>query len=300
MKSKREKREKDGIKDGKNVKKIKAGPLFSALIILLGAAVFLYPTISNMLAQVNHVKIIEEYDEDVGKKDEEEVAEQWKKAKEYNEHIGESVYSQDPFDKEKGYVLSKEYKNVLNVSKAMAYIEIPKIDVKLPIYHGSSTEVLEKGVGHLESSSLPIGSSTGHCILTGHRGLPSAQLFTALDEMKKGDKFYIHVLDKTLCYEVDKISVILPSELQNLTIEEGKDYVTLVTCTPYGVNTHRLLVRGERCAYTPEDAEQAAGSFNSHETLLLMILGAFTGLLIFFILLIIRKLREDERKRHAK
>jgi sortase A len=128
----------------------------------------------------------------------------------------------------------------------MGYIDIEKIGVELPIYHGVDEGVLKIGVGHLEGSSLPVGGENTHCILTGHRGLPSAKLFTDLDEMKIGDKFTVTVLDRVLTYEVDQIKVVLPEDTSELTIREGKDYCTLVTCTPYGINTHRLLIRGVR------------------------------------------------------
>lgn len=155
-------------------------------------------------------------------------------------------------------MLPDNYQDVLNVDGdgVMGYIEIPKIDVSLPIYHGTSEEALEKGAGHLDVTALPIGGEGNHSVISAHRGLPSAELFTRLDEMEKGDEFYIHVLDKTLAYEVDQIEVILPEELALLQPEDGKDLVTLLTCTPYAVNTHRLLVRGTRIPYVEEEAQE--------------------------------------------
>ncbi len=153
-------------------------------------------------------------------------------------------------------MLPDNYEEVLNISGdgVMGYVEIPKINVYLPIYHGTGEDVLEKGAGHLEMTALPIGGENRHPVISAHRGLPSAELFTRLDEMETGDQFYIHVLDRTLAYEVDQIEVIEPEELSLLQPEEDKDLVTLLTCTPYAVNTHRLLVRGIRIPYT-EDLE---------------------------------------------
>lgn len=152
-------------------------------------------------------------------------------------------------------MLPDNYQEVLNVNGdgVMGYIEIPKIGVYLPIYHGTSEETLQKGAGHLEATALPVGGLNRHPVISAHRGLPSAELFTRLDEMKIGDIFYIHVLDRTLAYQVDQIETIVPEDLAFLRAEEGKDLVTLLTCTPYAVNTHRLLVRGERIPYE-EDA----------------------------------------------
>ena len=148
-------------------------------------------------------------------------------------------------------MLPDNYEEVLNLNGdgVMGYLEIPRIDVELPIYHGTSEEVLEKGAGHLEATALPIGGKNRHPVISAHRGLPSAELFTRLDEMEIGDWFYLSVLDETLAYEVDKITVIEPEELEFLTPEENRDLLTLLTCTPYGVNTHRLLVRGTRVPY---------------------------------------------------
>ena len=157
----------------------------------------------------------------------------------------------DPFVIGSGYALPENYKEVLNVSDdgVMGYVEIPKISVYLPIYHGTSDEVLEKGVGHIQNTSVPIGGNSTHSILTGHTGLPNAELFTRLDELGIDDIFYIHVLGDVLTYKVFETKVILPDKIDELRILNGKDYVTLVTCTPYGVNSHRLLVKAERVEY---------------------------------------------------
>ena len=175
-----------------------------------------------------------------------------KEAKEYNQDLTRStVQLTDPFIAKKSDGETMVYNNILNLDQSgvMGYLEIPCISVNLPIYHGTDAEILERGVGHLAASSLPIGGKSTHSILTGHTGLSSAKLFTDLTEMKKEDLFFIHVLDRTLAYKVDQISVVRPEDTRKLQIVKGKDYVTLVTCTPYGVNDHRLLVRGVRTKY---------------------------------------------------
>ena len=231
--------------------------IVSILFILIGTIIFLYPTISNYLAEKNQVEIIREYEEMVVQINENQINQEMQKAQTYNENLsGEPVH--DPFVEGSGYALPENYTEVLNLAKdgVMAYIEIPKISVYLPIYHGTSNEVLEKGVGHIQSTSIPIGGISTHSVLTGHTGLPSAELFTRLDELVVGDIFYIHVLNEVLTYKIYETKVILPDEIDELQITSGRDLVTLVTCTPYGVNTHRLLVKAERTEYEeyiPED-----------------------------------------------
>lgn len=224
--------------------------IISIIFIILGVGIFLYPSISNYLAEKNHINIIRNYDDLIVKIDEEKINEEKEKAKIYNENLsGDPVH--DPFVIGSGYALPENYKEVLNVGDdgVMGYVEIPKISVYLPIYHGTSDEVLEKGVGHIQNTSVPIGGKSTHSVLTGHTGLPNAELFTRLDELGIGDIFYIHVLDDVLTYKVFETKVILPDKIDELQILNGKDYVTLVTCTPYGVNSHRLLVKAERVEY---------------------------------------------------
>lgn len=238
-------------------------PVAAALALFVGgAAVFCYPAISNYLNQKNQSRVVQTYEETVAAQDDALLAEEWAKAEEYNENLaGNPVH--DPFVPGSGYALPDNYLDVLNIDGVMGRITIPKIGVDLPVYHGTEAETLEKGVGHMESTSLPIGGEYRHAVLTGHRGLPSAELFTRLDELEPGDQFYLHVLDATLAYQVDQILTVEPQELETLVAEPGQDYVTLVTCTPYGVNTHRLLVRGTRVPYVPE-AEQSAQTSTVH------------------------------------
>ena len=220
------------------------------LVFAAGAGIFLYPAVSNFLAERAQTNVIRSYQAAVDESNRQKLEEEWQKAEEYNENLaGDPVH--DPFVMGSGYVLPDNYEEVLNLNGdgVMGYLEIPKIDVELPIYHGTSEEVLEKGAGHLEATALPIGGKNRHPVISAHRGLPSAELFTRLDEMEIGDWFYLSVLDETLAYEVDKITVIEPEELEFLTPEENRDLLTLLTCTPYGVNTHRLLVRGTRVPY---------------------------------------------------
>ena len=238
-------------------------PIAAALTLFLGgAAVFCYPAISNYLNQKNQTRVVQHYEQTVAAQDDALLAEEWAKAEEYNENLaGDPVH--DPFVPGSGYALPDNYLDVLNIDGVMGRITIPKIGVNLPIYHGTDAGTLEKGVGHIESTSLPIGGEYRHAVLTGHRGLPSAELFTRLDELEPGDQFYLHVLDATLAYQVDQILTVEPQELETLVAEPGQDYVTLVTCTPYGINTHRMLVRGTRIPYVPE-AEQSTQATAAH------------------------------------
>ena len=171
-------------------------------------------------------------------------------AAKYNEQLSNAVTLSSQADE------SISYLDLVNVGETIGFIDIPKIDVYLPIYNGTSDAVLQKGVGHLEQSSYPIGGESTHSVLTGHRGLPSAVLFTDLDKMEVGDLFYLHVLDEILAYRVDQVKIVLPEEIDELKIVPGEDYCTLVTCHPYAINTHRMLVRGTRTDYIPEEEEE--------------------------------------------
>lgn len=213
------------------------------LIFLLGLSLLVYPTFSDYWNSFHQSRAITTYTEQVANIDNEEYDRILSEAYEYNQNL--------PMEK-KTLALSDEqklvYESLLNFGGdgVMGYIEIPNIDVHLPIYHGTSDAVLQVAIGHIEGSSLPVGGAGTHCIVSGHRGLPSAKLFTDLDKMVVGDLFLLKVLDETLTYEVDQILIVLPHEIDALMAEKGKDYCTLVTCTPYGINSHRLLVRGYR------------------------------------------------------
>ncbi|QWH89044.1 class C sortase [Bacillus toyonensis] len=224
-------------------------------IFLFGLGIFLYPTISNWLATRAHYSEIGSYDKKIKALQKKEIERREKEAADYNKQVQTSTQTfADPFAEENSN--QQAYADALNLGDVMGYIEISKIKIKLPIYQGTSEEVLSRGIGHLDYSSLPVGGENTHTILTGHRGLPSAKLFSDLDKLSEGDLFYIHSLDKILAYKVDQIKVVLPHETDDLKIVEDKDYTTLITCTPYGVNTNRLLVRGERVEFNQKEKQE--------------------------------------------
>lgn len=223
-----------------------------AVMILAGLALAFYPSVSNWLAQRDQFSAIQEYSTALADMSAQEMEDERKKAREYNNTLTGAVIV-DPFVPGTGMVLPENYMSILNVKGIMGHIEIPKIDVYLPIYHSTEESVLKKGVGHLENTALPIGGEGNHAVLTGHCGLSSARLFTDLEKLEIGDIYYLHVLDETLAYRTDQILIVEPDDTSNLHPAQGEDYVTLITCTPYGINTHRLLVRGTRVPYTPEE-----------------------------------------------
>lgn len=213
------------------------------LLFLTGLVLLLYPSVGRYLSQRKQSGVIVSYVENIGLTDQEQYDVLWAEAVSHNEELAQSgicwLLDEEELQAYNGYLDT-------DGTGIMAYIDIPVIECLLPIYHGTSEQVLQKGAGHIEGSSLPVGGESTHCILTGHTGLPSARLFTDIDRLKEGDTFTLHTLDRTLTYEVDRISIVEPTDLSELTITEGEDYCTLVTCTPYGINTHRLLVRGRR------------------------------------------------------
>lgn len=229
------------------MKKIRV--IFCVIIFMTGLGIASYPFISNMVAQRHASQVVKDYETNVEEMDEEKIDAMKEAAKKYNEQLS-NVVSVD--DENENNEQGESYADLLNIGESLGYITIPKIDVNLPIYNGTSQDVLSKGVGHMEQSSYPLGGESTHCVLTGHRGLPSAVLFTDLDKLEIGDEFYLHVLDEILAYKVDQIKVVEPNESGDLEIINGKDYCTLVTCTPYAINSHRLLVRGERTEYKGE------------------------------------------------
>ena len=221
------------------------------VVFFVGVSVLLYPTVSDYWNSLHQSQAIATYADSVENMDEQDYEKLWDAAVRYNQKLFQSGHGLGLKDEEK-----EEYNELLDVSGTgiMSYIEIPKIKCSLPVYHGTDEGVLQIAVGHIEGSSLPVGGLNTHCVLSGHRGLPSAKLFSNLDKLEEGDIFMIRTLDQTLTYEVDQIRIVLPDEVDDLKVEEGKDLCTLVTCTPYGINTHRLLVRGHRVA-NQEEAE---------------------------------------------
>lgn len=229
--------------------------VITALIVLMfvgGIGLLLYPTFSDYWNSMNQARMIVDYVGSITDMDDERYEELWNNARSYNEKIRENGINWVLSDEDK-----KEYEQYLKVDSTgiMGYIDIPVLDGSFPIYHGTEENVLQVGIGHLEGSSLPVGGEGSHCVLSGHRGLPSARLFTDLDKMVEGDVFLIHTLDETLTYQVDQIRIVEPTDFSYLRIEDGQDYCTLVTCTPYGINSHRLLIRGHRVK-TQEEANR--------------------------------------------
>lgn len=228
------------------------------LLFLVGLSVLLYPLVSSEWNRHRSDAMIDSYTQTVAQAPAEEQSAWVDRARQYNATL-EGKHFPDAFaniTREE----SAEYLRQLDfdANGVMAYISIPRIDVSLPIYHGTAPETLERGAGHLEGSALPVGGAGTHCVISAHRGLPSATMFTDLDQLRLGDHFYLYVLDQVLAYQVDQILVVEPDEMEALNRQDGADYTTLVTCTPYGVNTQRLLVRGHRVAYEPETEQQEA------------------------------------------
>jgi len=219
------------------------------LIFLAGAGILAYPSISFWLAKYNHHVAHQTYGRSVANLTEDEKQDLWDRAVHYNERLANSVV-RDPFASIENIDPFDEYYQTLDVEDGvMGYIHIPVISVLLPIYHGVSDEVLEKGVGHIQATALPVGGIGTHAVLTGHTGLSHAKMFNDLIDLRQGDEFYLEILEETLAYRISSIEVVLPDDVSALQREEGRDLLTLVTCTPYSVNSHRLLVTGERIPY---------------------------------------------------
>lgn len=277
--------------------------LLVLLLFLAGAGLILYPTISDMWNTYRNARLLTEYSESVKQLDSDRYKEIWQQAKKYNENHTVNKMA-DAFDEKNEYELSHPYDIMLdpNGDGLMGSIEIPKINLRLAIYHGLGKDALEKGCGHVEGTSLPIGGKGTHAVLAAHRGLPSAKLFTDLDQLEKGDIFVLNILDRKLAYEVDQIETVLPDATGALAIVEDKDYVTLLTCTPYAVNTHRLLVRGKRTKYVEEENVQMetlpeiAAAVDPRK-LLAVGVGVFMGVTLVLFLIFRRKKggAEDEK-----
>lgn len=275
------------------MKKGKVYTIILILVFLAGLFLLLYPTVSDYWNSFHQSRVIAEYAEQVQELDEEEYEKLLADAREYNKTL---------LNKPGRFVMTKEerkeYESLLNVSGngIIGYIEIPVINCSLPIYHGTDETVLQIAVGHIEGSSLPVGGLGTHCVLSGHRGLPSAKLFTNLDKLSEKDTFYIRVLNETLTYEVDQIRIVEPHEVEALEIEPGKDYCTLVTCTPYGINTHRLLVRGHRIN-NPAGAGAVRATANAIQIrpALIAIVIAIPMLLVLLIILLVKTRKKKDK-----
>ena len=221
------------------------------LIFVAGIGVMSYPLVSSVINNIDSRNHVDEYTKTTKQMSSEETLEMFKRAEEYNQSLTNNVIITDPFDEKAYKKIGANYENALNVdgNGLIGYIDIPKINVYLPIYHGTTDKILAKGAGHLQNTSLPVGGESTHSVISAHTAYPGETFFDYLTDMQEGDEFYVHVLDRVLKYEVDSIKVVLPVETDDLRVIRGEDHVTLLTCTPYSINTHRLLVRGKRVAY---------------------------------------------------
>lgn len=268
--------------------------VFLVLLLLAGVSLLLYPSLSDYWNSMHQTRAIASYAETVSQLDTAQYDEMWKAAQDYNRSLAQ---------RETAFALTDEqkaaYESLLDVSGlgVMGYIEIPEIDCSLPIYHGTEESVLQVAVGHLEWSNLPVGGEGTHCVLSGHRGLPSAKLFTNLDKLAVGDTFLLRVLDEVLTYEVDQILIVEPEQVDALGIVPGEDYCTLVTCTPYGINTHRLLVRGHRVENTPEAARMhVTADATQFDPLFVAPVLAIPVLLLLLMILLVPKRRRKSKE----
>lgn len=287
-----------------------ANVLFGVLF-LIGFGILVYPTVSDQWNTYRQSRLISNYETTVENLTEEDFSDEWQKAIAFDQALVRNDLYGDVFGEDDGELESTEYWKVLNVANdgVMGYLSIPKINVKHAIYHGTGDKVLQTGIGHLNGTKLPIGGESTHSVLAAHRGLPSARLFTDLDQIKKGDMFYVHVLDEILAYQVDQILDMVDKDDHEtleaaLQVEEGKDQVTLFTCTPYGVNSHRLLVRGTRVPYNGEEEAETSVAESMLKTvqnyyMLYLILGlSITFLIILFMRFLFKaKDRKDKNEK---
>jgi len=263
----------------------------------------MYPLFSDWYNGRAQTTVIDNYGKAVSELEEEDFKVLWEAAQAYNEGLRGSVILTEPFDETAVSELSEEYESLFNVNGdgVMGHVRIPKIDVKLPIYHGTSSETLKKGAGHLQNTSLPTGGIATHAVLSSHTGFPTATLFTDLDKLEEGDLFFLEILDKTLAYRVDQVKVVVPSDISDLYVDQEQDYVTLVTCTPYGVNSHRLLIRGVRTDYKEaleeEQMVQKVRTWNWPYIIAAVLL--ILILLLYVIYRLIKRKKATNKKHHA-
>lgn len=267
------------------------------LLFLSGFALLGYPVVTNWIAEKTQTVAIQHYKEGVSARSLAQIEEEKQKAREYNAMLT-GVSIEDPFVPGSGSVLPENYTSVLDFDGPLAYLEIPRIGQRLPVFHGAGSTVLEKGVGHLDATAFPIGGEGNHAVLTGHRGLVKAKLFTDLDKLEPGDIFYIYVLDETLVYEVDRVLVVEPQDTEELRPVAGEDYVTLITCTPYGINSHRLFVRGRRIfpgaiSAMPAFPAQTAASRN------MLLFAGLAGVFVLGWVFVLARRRQKKQRRGA-
>lgn len=288
--------------------KRKIANILFGILFLIGFGILIYPTVSDQWNTYRQNQLISSYESQVSDLTEEDFTDEWKKAEAFNSNLTQNNLYGDVFGEDEKDIRTTEYWKVLNVAGdgVMGYLSIPKINIKLAVYHGTADDVLQTGVGHLNGTKLPIGGESTHSVLAAHRGLPSARLFTDIDQMQKGDMFYIHVLDEILAYQVDEILDMVDKDDREtldkaLQIEQGKDQVTLFTCTPYGVNSHRLLVRGTRVPYNGEEEVETTvvdSMLKSVQNyyMLYLILGLSVTLLIILLMRYLFKRKSRNRK----
>lgn len=275
--------------------------IIPVLIVIAGFLLLSYPFVSNFIFEKSVGSTVKSYEKKSAEMRQDRKQQFLEEAKQYNLDLKRSkIQLTDPFKIKKTNGEMLFYNNILTVDKSgiMGYLKIPCISLELPIYHGTSAKVLEHGIGHLASSSFPIGGKDTHSVLTGHTGLSSAKLFTDLTEMKKGDFFFVYVLDQKLSYRVDQIMVVKPEDTRKLRIIDGEDHVTLLTCTPYGINDHRLLVRGVRTTYK-EDNEKAKTRSSSSQWMKVYKRSIFIGIIIVFVLVGVKKECEGIKARRG-
>lgn len=303
--------------------------ILGTILVIASLGLVLYPFISNYLMSLNQQAEVSAFQDYVENANEDLINKNLKDAQDYNKSLYGHVIITDPFDPNFKPIFDKEYNSLLNLqgNGIMGYIDIPSIDVLLPIYHGTGDDVLAKGAGHLQNTSLPVGGIGTHAVITGHTGLSTARLFTDIDQLKaretqknddgddvldsdgnpvitkNGDIFLVHVLDQILAYEVDQIKIVEPSETDDLKIDVNQDYVTLVTCTPYGINSHRLLVRGTRVPYTPEQETEISAIERTVESTWMLeyrkalIAGFILLMILLAVIIVIRFFIRRRRKR---
>lgn len=284
---------------GKQMNKIGKG--LCILIICLGIGIYLYPIVSNWIADNKYTAEISDYQHTVKEMNAKKMDQERKKAEEYNENLANAMAKEPSVSGTKA-VRPEGYGDIRNIDGMMGSLEIPSIDVNLPIFHGTGEETLRRGAAHLEGTALPIGGAGNHTVLSAHNGFPKSKLFTNLDKVKMGDVFYLHILDETLAYQVNQIKVVLPYETENLQPVPDRDYVTLLTCTPYTVNTHRLLVRGTRISY--EEGEDSIKNNNEDRRQgipyqLILLTSIVTLTVLAIVILIVKRRRDEENKKDS-
>lgn len=260
-------------------KKQKRNNLLLGVVFFIGMAVMAYPLVSRLYYRVESNQQIADFDKEKATLDEADIDERMKLAQAFNDSLN-NVVSGDPWSEEMKKKGRAEYARMLEIHERMGHVEIPVIDVDLPVYAGTAEEVLQQGAGHLEGTSLPIGGNSTHAVITAHTGLPTAKMFTDLTKLKVGDKFYVHNIKEVMAYQVDQVKVIEPTNFDDLLIVPGHDYVTLLTCTPYMINTHRLLVRGKRIPYTAPIAERNRAVRERGQFWLWLLLAALVMILV--------------------